>query len=39
MDKVTRTDAEWRETPFTGKYTDTKIEGVYRCRAYGAERS
>ena len=53
MDKVTRTDAEWRELlspeeyavlrqadterPFTGEYTDTKTEGVYRCRACGAE--
>src|SRR5260370_7363215 len=53
MDKVTRTDAEWREqltpeeyavlreagteAPFTGEYTDTKTEGVYRCRACGAE--
>ncbi|HZC41613.1 MAG TPA: peptide-methionine (R)-S-oxide reductase MsrB [Streptosporangiaceae bacterium] len=25
------------EAPFTGKYTDTKTEGVYRCRACGAE--
>ena len=23
--------------PFTGEYTDTKTEGVYRCRACGAE--
>ena len=53
MDKVDRTDAEWREqltpeeyavlreadteAPFTGEYTDTKTEGVYRCRACGAE--
>jgi len=53
MEKVTRTDAEWREhltpeeyavlrkagteAPFTGEYTDTKTEGVYRCRACGAE--
>ena len=53
MDKVQRTDAEWRqqltpqeyhvlreagtEAPFTGEYTDTKTEGVYRCRACGAE--
>jgi len=53
MDKVTRSDAEWRqqltpaeyrvlrqagtEAPFTGEYTDTKTEGVYRCRACGAE--
>ena len=53
MDKVNRTDAEWREqltpqeyavlrqadteAPFTGEYTDTKTEGVYRCRACGAE--
>jgi peptide-methionine (R)-S-oxide reductase len=25
------------ERAFTGEYTDTKIEGVYRCRACGAE--
>ncbi|HEX4656770.1 MAG TPA: peptide-methionine (R)-S-oxide reductase MsrB [Streptosporangiaceae bacterium] len=25
------------EPPFTGEYTDTKTEGVYRCRACGAE--
>ena len=25
------------ETAFTGEYTDTKTEGVYRCRACGAE--
>jgi peptide-methionine (R)-S-oxide reductase len=25
------------EAPFTGEYTDTKTEGVYRCRASGAE--
>ena len=53
MDKVTRTDAEWREllspeeyrvlrkagteAPWTGEYTDTKLDGVYRCRACGAE--
>ena len=53
MDKVKRTDAEWRErltpeeyavlreaateAPFTGEYTDAKTEGVYRCRACGAE--
>src|ERR1039457_2847334 len=53
MDKVSRTETEWREVlspeeyrvlrqagteaPFTGEYTDTKTEGVYRCRACGAE--
>jgi peptide-methionine (R)-S-oxide reductase len=53
MDKVERTDAEWREllTPeeyevlrnsgtepaWQGEYTDTKTEGVYSCRACGAE--
>ena len=25
------------ERPFTGEYTDTKTEGVYTCRACGAE--
>jgi peptide-methionine (R)-S-oxide reductase len=25
------------EPPFTGEYTDTKTEGVYKCRACGAE--
>jgi peptide-methionine (R)-S-oxide reductase len=25
------------ERPFTGEYTDTKTEGVYSCRACGAE--
>jgi peptide-methionine (R)-S-oxide reductase len=55
MEKVEKTDAEWRqqlspeeyrvlrqadtEAPFKGEYTDTKTEGVYRCRACGAELS
>ena len=25
------------ERPFTGEYTDTKTQGVYQCRACGAE--
>ena len=25
------------EAPFTGEYTNTKTQGVYRCRACGAE--
>jgi peptide-methionine (R)-S-oxide reductase len=53
MDKVIRTETEWREQltpeeyhvlrqagterPFTGEYTDTKRQGVYHCRACGAE--
>ena len=53
MDKVTRTETEWREQltpeeyhvlrqagterPFAGEYTDTKRQGVYHCRACGAE--
>jgi peptide-methionine (R)-S-oxide reductase len=53
MDKVERTEAEWREQlspeeyrvlreagtepAWTGEYTETKTEGVYRCRACGAE--
>ncbi|HUY45773.1 MAG TPA: peptide-methionine (R)-S-oxide reductase MsrB [Streptosporangiaceae bacterium] len=53
MDKVDRTDTEWRrllgpeeyrvlrqagtEAPWTGEYTQTRTEGVYRCRACGAE--
>ena len=53
MDKVQRTEAEWRErltpeeyqvlrqagteAPWTGEYTDTTTEGVYRCRACGTE--
>ena len=38
------TDEEYRvlrqagtEAPFTGEYTDTETEGVYRCRACDAE--
>ena len=27
------------ERPFTGEYTDTKTEGVYECRACGADCS
>ncbi|GAA2871497.1 peptide-methionine (R)-S-oxide reductase MsrB [Streptosporangium fragile] len=53
MDKVVKSDAEWRvqlspeefhvlrqagtERPFTGEYVNTKTEGVYNCRACGAE--
>lgn len=53
MDKVVKSDAEWRvqlspeefhvlreagtERPYTGEYVDTKTEGVYSCRACGAE--
>src|SRR5215475_5007061 len=53
MDKVQRTEAQWRElltpdeyrvlreagteAPWTGEYTNTRTEGVYRCRACGAE--
>ena len=53
MDKVDRTESEWRErltpeeyqvlreagteAPWTGEYTSTKTEGVYRCRACGTE--
>ncbi len=53
MDKVQRTEAQWREilspeeyqvlreagteAPWTGEYTATKTEGVYRCRACGGE--
>jgi len=53
MDKVQRTEAQWREmltpdeyqvlreagteAPWTGEYTNTRAEGVYRCRACGAE--
>jgi peptide-methionine (R)-S-oxide reductase len=53
MEKLERTDAQWREllspeeyrvlrqagteAPWTGEYTNTTTEGVYRCRACGAE--
>ena len=53
MDKVQRSEAEWRErltpeeyrvlreagteAPWPGEYTDARTEGVYRCRACGAE--
>jgi peptide-methionine (R)-S-oxide reductase len=53
MDKVQRTETQWREilspeeyqvlreagteVPWTGEYTTTETEGVYRCRACGAE--
>src|SRR5262249_38951929 len=53
MDKVQRTEAQWREmltpdeyrvlreagteAPWTGEYTNTRAEGVYRCRGCGAE--
>src|ERR1051325_8810504 len=53
MEKVERTEAEWRERltpeeyavlrqagtedPFPREYTSTKTQGVYRCRACGAE--
>ena len=53
MDKVQKSEAEWREqltpeeyhvlreagteAPWSGEYTDARTEGVYRCRACGAE--
>lgn len=51
MDKINKTDAEWREVlddeqfrvcrqhgtepAFTGKYWDTKTDGMYHCAACG----
>ena len=35
--RVRRAASRGNRTPFVGEYTDTKTEGVYQCRACGAE--